>query len=203
VCHAAALGGLDSIFDRIDGHMIEIARTCGRIAATAFACLCAALVAAASASAATPERHAVPGGDVQDVLPVECLRWPYPASCRIGGVRWHPSRQEIDNMRGGSWEGRCWMWLFTDACRHMDAVAAPGYAATPERHAVPVPGGDVQDVPTVECLRWPYPASCRIGGVRWHPSRQEIDNMRGGSWEGMCWMWLSTYACRHMDAISK
>ena len=41
---------------------------------------------------------------------------------------------------------------------------------------------------------------CRIAGVRWHPNRQQIEDMRCGSSEGMCWWWLNAKACAHMDA---
>jgi hypothetical protein len=36
--------------------------------------------------------------------------------------------------------------------------------------------------------------------VRWHPNHQQIEDMRGGSSEGMCWWWLNAKACAHMDA---
>jgi hypothetical protein len=36
--------------------------------------------------------------------------------------------------------------------------------------------------------------------VRWHPNHQQIEDMRGGSSEGMCWWWLNAKACADMDA---
>ena len=72
-------------------------------------------------------------------------------------------------------------------------AGAPSFAADQERHVV-VSGTDLSG-PPLECLRWPYPAYCRIAGVR-----QQIEDMRGGSSEGMCWWWLNAKACAHMDA---
>jgi len=77
-------------------------------------------------------------------------------------------------------------------------AGAPSFAADQERHVV-ASGTDLSGPPP-ECLRWPYPAYCRIAGVRWHPNRQQIEDMRGGSSEGMCWWWLNAKACAHMDA---
>ena len=77
-------------------------------------------------------------------------------------------------------------------------AGAPSFAADQERHVV-VSGTDLNG-PPLECLRWPYPAYCRIAGVRWHPNRQQIEDMRGGSSEGLCWWWLNANACAHMDA---
>jgi hypothetical protein len=77
-------------------------------------------------------------------------------------------------------------------------AGAPCFAADQERHVV-VSGTDLNGPPP-ECLRWPYPAYCRIAGVRWHPNHQQIEDMRGGSSEGMCWWWLNAKACAHMDA---
>jgi hypothetical protein len=77
-------------------------------------------------------------------------------------------------------------------------AGAPSFAADQERHVV-ASGTDLSGPPP-ECLRWPYPAYCRIAGVRWHPNRQQIEDMRGGSSEGMCWWWLNAKACADMDA---
>jgi hypothetical protein len=71
------------------------------------------------AGPALAERHV--GSDTQMAgAPVVCLRWPYPSRCLIAGVRWHPTKQQVEQMRGGSWEGMCWMWLDVSACAHMD-----------------------------------------------------------------------------------
>jgi hypothetical protein len=89
-------------------------------------------IAGTPSFAAGKERHV--GGDPDmDGAPVECLRWPYPASCRIAGVPWHPNREQIEEMHGSSNEGLCWMWLNAAACAIINKTVAP------ERRAIAAP----------------------------------------------------------------
>jgi hypothetical protein len=90
-------------------------------------------------------------------VPIECMRWPYPAYCHIAGVRWHPNRQQIEAMRGGSWEGLCWMLLIANACTHMDTASAG-----PVRPPTPAAGALQFSGPT---QTWRTYTAKRFGGV--------------------------------------